>query len=137
MLWSNRFKFKSTKNLRVMFVLRGEGEVTGAYCKRDLLNIKCNKIYCVALNVVYFDQLLGAACSQTRLPGRWRLRPTLPGSRVTRRATRLATHAWRKWRSRKKIYILYQLSGFLMSRHDIKLKDLGKSLRGLNRFKIL
>ena len=38
----------------------------------------------------------------TGLPGRWRLRPTLPGSRVTRRATRLATLAWRKWRSRKK-----------------------------------
>ena len=28
------------------------------------------------------------------LPGRWRLRPTLPGSRVTRRAWRLATLAW-------------------------------------------
>ena len=38
----------------------------------------------------------------TGLPGRWRLRPTLPGSRVTRRATRLATLAWRKWRSREK-----------------------------------
>ena len=25
------------------------------------------------------------------LPGRWRLRPTLPGSRVTRRAWRLST----------------------------------------------
>ena len=36
------------------------------------------------------------------LPSRWRLRPTLPGSRVTRRAWRLATLAWRKWRSRKK-----------------------------------
>ena len=33
--------------------------------------------------------------------------------------------------------ILYQLSDFLMSRHDIKLKDFGKSLRGLIRFKIL
>ena len=33
--------------------------------------------------------------------------------------------------------ILYQLSDFLMSRHDVKLKDLGESLHGLNRFKIL
>ena len=30
------------------------------------------------------------------LQGRWRLRPTLPGSRVTRRTCRLATLAWQK-----------------------------------------
>ena len=36
------------------------------------------------------------------LPGRWRPRPTLPGSRETRRECRLATLAWRKWRSRGK-----------------------------------
>ena len=36
------------------------------------------------------------------LASRWRLRPTLPGSRVTRIDWRLATLAWRKWRSRKK-----------------------------------
>ena len=36
------------------------------------------------------------------LPGRWWRKPTLPGSRVTRRAQRLATLAWRKWRRRKK-----------------------------------
>ena len=32
------------------------------------------------------------------LLGRWRPRPTLPGSRESR----LATLAWQKWRSRKK-----------------------------------
>ena len=43
------------------------------------------------------------------LPGRWWRKPTLPGSRVTRRAWRLATLAWRKWRSRKKTFISVNL----------------------------
>ena len=36
------------------------------------------------------------------LPSRWKLRPTLPGSRVTRKDWRLTTLAWSKCRSRKK-----------------------------------
>ena len=42
------------------------------------------------------------------LLGRWWRKPTLPGSRVTRRAQRLATLAWWEWRSRKKIYLYFK-----------------------------
>ena len=62
------------------------------------LNTKGSRIVRILLCLKYdLQPELGSG-----LPSRWRLRPTLPGSRVTRRDWRLATLAWSKWRSRKK-----------------------------------
>ena len=62
------------------------------------LNTKGSRIVRILLCLKYdLQPELGSG-----LLSRWRLRPILPGSRVTRRAWRLATLAWSKWRSRKK-----------------------------------
>ena len=60
------------------------------------------RLYYIILYIVYFivknlQPELGSG-----LPSRWRPRPTLPGSRVTKREWRLVTLTWKKWRSRKK-----------------------------------
>ena len=66
------------------------------------LNTKGSRIVRILLCLKYdLQPELGSG-----LPGRWRPRSTLPGSRVTRRESRLATLAWRKWRSRKKNVLL-------------------------------
>ena len=62
------------------------------------LNTKRSRIVRILLCLKYeLQPELGSG-----LTSRERLRPTLPGSRVTRRDWRLATLAWSKWRSSKK-----------------------------------
>ena len=58
------------------------------------------------------------------LPGRWRPRPTLPGSRVARRKCRLANLPWRKWRSRKKNSFKYVDSTLITQLKKLNLHSL-------------